>query len=127
MAKVESWSDVVQSEVQRGNEAVKSSKFRKILVEGLVPGLSLLAAAFLLPIGQMLALSVSGPGGPTLDHFAPVLGDSFYLGCEPRPPGRVSRGAAGRRRRAAWHSSIRGRPIPRSVPRPILPRHCPPR
>src|SRR3546814_9809103 len=46
----------------------------------LVPGLFLIAAAFFLPIGQMLVLSVSGPDGPTLQHFARFLGDSFYLG-----------------------------------------------
>jgi putative spermidine/putrescine transport system permease protein len=46
----------------------------------LAPGLFLLAAAFFLPIGQMLVLSVSGPDGPTLGHFARFLGDAFYLG-----------------------------------------------
>lgn len=46
----------------------------------LIPGLFLVAAAFFLPIGQMLVLSVSGPDGPTLDHFARFLGDPFYLG-----------------------------------------------
>ena len=45
-----------------------------------LPGLLLLGLAFLLPIGQMLALSVSGTNGPTLEHFARFLGDSFYLG-----------------------------------------------
>lgn len=44
------------------------------------PGLFLLAAAFFLPIGQMLVLSVSGPDGPTLAHFARFLGDPYYLG-----------------------------------------------
>ncbi|MCA0279401.1 MAG: ABC transporter permease [Proteobacteria bacterium] len=44
-----------------------------------LPGLLLLALAFFLPIFQMLALSVSGPGGPTLEHFARFLGDPFYL------------------------------------------------
>jgi len=46
----------------------------------LVPGLFLLTVAFLLPIGQMLVLSVSGPDGPTLQHFTRFLGDPFYLG-----------------------------------------------
>ena len=45
-----------------------------------VPGLALLVLAFFLPIGKMLVLSVSGPDGPTLEHFARVLGDPFYLG-----------------------------------------------
>lgn len=45
-----------------------------------LPGLLLLALAFFLPIFQMLALSVSGPQGPTLDHFSRFLGDPFYLG-----------------------------------------------
>ncbi|BCH28468.1 ABC transporter permease [Mesorhizobium sp. L-8-10] len=44
------------------------------------PGLLLLALAFFLPIFQMLALSVSAPEGPTLEHFTRFLGDSFYLG-----------------------------------------------
>jgi putative spermidine/putrescine transport system permease protein len=46
----------------------------------LAPGLFLLAAAFFLPIGQMLVLSVSGSDGPTLEHFTRFLGDAFYLG-----------------------------------------------
>ena len=46
----------------------------------LIPGLFLVAAAFFLPIGEMLVLSVSGPDGPTLSHFARFLGDPFYLG-----------------------------------------------
>jgi len=45
----------------------------------LLPGLLLLALAFFLPILRMLALSVSGPQGMTLDHFARFLGDPFYL------------------------------------------------
>lgn len=45
-----------------------------------VPGLALLVLAFFLPIGKMLVLSVSGPDGPTLEHFARFLGDPFYLG-----------------------------------------------
>ena len=44
------------------------------------PGLLFLALAFFLPIGQILILSVSGPHGPTLEHFARFLGDPFYLG-----------------------------------------------
>lgn len=42
LAKLDSWADVVRVEVQRGNEAVKAGKFRKLLIDGLVPGLSLL-------------------------------------------------------------------------------------
>jgi len=45
-----------------------------------LPGLLLLTLAFLVPIAQMLALSVSGEAGLTLDHFRRFLGDSFYLG-----------------------------------------------
>lgn len=45
-----------------------------------LPGLLLLALAFFLPIGQMLALSVSGPEGPTLAHFWRFLSDPYYLG-----------------------------------------------
>ena len=45
-----------------------------------LPGILLLALAFLLPILQMLAYSVSGPEGPTLAHFARFLGDPYYLG-----------------------------------------------
>lgn len=45
-----------------------------------LPGLLLLAVAFLVPIMQMLVLSVSGPDGFTLQHFTRFLGDSFYLG-----------------------------------------------
>lgn len=45
-----------------------------------LPGLLLLAVAFLFPIGQMLALSVSGPDGVTFEHFARFLQDPFYLG-----------------------------------------------
>lgn len=42
LARVVHWQEVVRIEVQRGNEAVRSSKFRKLLVDGNVPGLSLL-------------------------------------------------------------------------------------
>jgi putative spermidine/putrescine transport system permease protein len=45
-----------------------------------LPGLAFLALAFFLPIGQILVLSMSGPNGPTLEHFARFLGDPFYLG-----------------------------------------------
>lgn len=45
------------------------------------PGLALLMLAFLLPIMQILILSVSdGQGGWTWAHFARFLSDSFYLG-----------------------------------------------
>ena len=42
LAQLVSWTDVVQAEVERGNEGVRSRKFRKLLVDGNVPGLSLL-------------------------------------------------------------------------------------
>lgn len=44
-----------------------------------LPGLALLALAFLLPIAQMLVLAFEGPEGWTLDHFRRVPGDPFYL------------------------------------------------
>ncbi len=46
----------------------------------ILPGLALLVLAFFVPIAQMLMLSVQGDNGPTLEHFARFLGDSFYLG-----------------------------------------------
>ena len=45
-----------------------------------LPGILLLALAFFWPIGQMLALSVTGPDGPTLDNFTRFLSDPYYLG-----------------------------------------------
>lgn len=45
-----------------------------------LPGLALLVLAYFLPIGQMLALSISGRDGPTLEHFSRFLSDPFYLG-----------------------------------------------
>lgn len=42
LARVMSWAEVVRNEVRKGNEFVKSAKFRKQLIEGAVPGLSLL-------------------------------------------------------------------------------------
>ncbi len=45
-----------------------------------LPGLVLLVLAYFLPIGQMLALSISGREGPTLEHFARFLSDPFYIG-----------------------------------------------
>lgn len=42
LARVLSWAEVVRDEVRKGNEVVKSAKFRKQLVESVVPGLSLL-------------------------------------------------------------------------------------
>jgi hypothetical protein len=42
LARVVSWAEVVRDEVKKGNEAVKGAKFRKKLVDGEVPGLSLL-------------------------------------------------------------------------------------
>lgn len=45
-----------------------------------LPGLLLLALAFLVPIAGMLSMSVEGPDGPTLDHFARIVGSDFYRG-----------------------------------------------
>ena len=45
-----------------------------------MPGLLLLGLAFILPVLQMLVLSVSGPDGFTLEHFTRFLSDSYYLG-----------------------------------------------
>lgn len=45
-----------------------------------LPGVALLAIGFLVPIAQMLVLSVSGETGPTLAHFVRFLSDPFYLG-----------------------------------------------
>ena len=45
----------------------------------ILPGIALLVLAFLVPIAQMLALSVQGENGPTLAHFVRFLGDGFYL------------------------------------------------
>jgi hypothetical protein len=42
LAQLVSWTDVVHTEVARGNQGVRSRKFRKLLVDGNVPGLSLL-------------------------------------------------------------------------------------
>lgn len=42
LARVVSWAHIVRDEVEQGNEAIKSSKFRKQLVDGTVPSLSLL-------------------------------------------------------------------------------------
>lgn len=42
LAQLVAWSDAVRVEVERGNDAVRSRKFRKLLVDGNVPGLSLL-------------------------------------------------------------------------------------
>jgi hypothetical protein len=42
LAQVITWSSTVRDESQKGNEGIKSSKFRKSLVEGGVPSLSLL-------------------------------------------------------------------------------------
>lgn len=42
LAQMVAWPEAVRAEVQRGNEAVKSTRFRKLLVDGSVPGLSLL-------------------------------------------------------------------------------------
>ncbi|AJY44823.1 ABC transporter permease [Martelella endophytica] len=44
------------------------------------PGLILLALAFFLPIARMLMLSVMGPEGLTLDHFAEFVKEPYYLG-----------------------------------------------
>ncbi|RAH97264.1 ABC transporter permease [Acuticoccus sediminis] len=45
-----------------------------------LPGLLLVAFAFLLPIAQMIGLSVQGETGPTLAHFTRFLGDPYHLG-----------------------------------------------
>ncbi len=42
LARVIEWAAVVSAEAARGNQAVKSSKYRKLLVEGNIPGYSLL-------------------------------------------------------------------------------------
>jgi hypothetical protein len=42
LARVISWSDAVRTEVQRGNTIFLSGKFRRPLVDGFLPGLSLL-------------------------------------------------------------------------------------
>jgi len=42
LARVVAWPDVVRDEVRRGNETIKSGKFRKQLIEGAIPALSLL-------------------------------------------------------------------------------------
>jgi hypothetical protein len=42
LAQLAAWEDVVRVEAARGNDAVRSRKFRKLLVDGNVPGLSLL-------------------------------------------------------------------------------------
>lgn len=44
----------------------------------LIPGLALLALGFLLPILQMLALSVQGADGFSLEHFARFFRDGYY-------------------------------------------------
>lgn len=44
-----------------------------------LPGLLLLALAFLVPVFQMLVLSVAGETGPTFAHFARFLTDPYYL------------------------------------------------
>ncbi len=44
----------------------------------LLPGIALLALAFLVPIAQMLVLAFQGPDGWTLDQFRRFLGDDFY-------------------------------------------------
>ena len=43
------------------------------------PGLLLLALAFFLPIARMLMLSVMGPEGFTLSHFAEFIREPYYL------------------------------------------------
>jgi len=45
------------------------------------PGILLLALAFVLPIIEMLRLSLVGPdGGVTVEHFVRFLSDPYYLG-----------------------------------------------
>jgi hypothetical protein len=42
LARVVSWSEAVKTEVEKGNDFVRGSKFRKLLIDGNVPGLSLI-------------------------------------------------------------------------------------
>jgi len=42
LAQLVAWADVVRAEAERGNETVRSRKFRTLLIAGNVPGLSLL-------------------------------------------------------------------------------------
>ena len=42
LAQVIAWKDVVAAEIASGNQLIKSRKFRKLLIDGNVPGLSLL-------------------------------------------------------------------------------------
>lgn len=42
LAQLVAWSDAVRAEVERGNDTVRSRKFRRLLIDGNVPGLSLL-------------------------------------------------------------------------------------
>jgi hypothetical protein len=42
LARLVSWPNAVRDEVKKGNESVRSGKFRKQLIEGSVPALSLL-------------------------------------------------------------------------------------
>ena len=42
LAQVISWPSIVREEVERGNPGIKSRDFRKKLIEGNIPGLSLL-------------------------------------------------------------------------------------
>jgi len=42
LAQVVAWPEIVQAEVAKGNEVIKSTKFREKLVNGEVPGMSLL-------------------------------------------------------------------------------------
>lgn len=42
LAQLISWPDVVRDEIKRGNASIKSRDFRKKLIEGNIPGLSLL-------------------------------------------------------------------------------------
>jgi len=42
LAQVMAWEDVVATEMASGNQIIKSKKFRKLLIDGNVPGLSLL-------------------------------------------------------------------------------------
>jgi hypothetical protein len=42
LAQLAAWPDLVKREVARGNEAMRGSRFRKLLIEGSIPGYSLL-------------------------------------------------------------------------------------
>ena len=56
---------------------MKSDRAENALL--VAPGIMLLALAFFLPIARMLMLSVMGPEGFTLSHFAAFVSEPYYL------------------------------------------------